>query len=121
MSSESANINSVLEWIGFNNNDDRKNIIENAFASFSEVLTSTKADISTLAQDISKSTATNGRINFGIKRIKRLQNFIHWVHDHKRTSMVPSIENITAETLLQSLDKSGLRAEVRFKMTEDSA
>ena len=121
MSLESAKINSVLEWIGFNHNDDRKSIIENAFASFSEVQSLNNGDISTLAKDFSSRTATNGRINFGIRRIKRLQNFVHWVHDHKRTSTVPSIENMTAETFIQSLETSGLRAEVRKKMIEDSA
>ena len=80
----------------------------------------TVKDITSLADDYSRRTANNGRINFGIKRIKRLQNLIHWGKDNYRTSLTPTIEDLTGEKFLMALETAGKRSEVRKKMIEDS-
>lgn len=117
---ETTQIKQILQWIGFTSADDRNNIASDAFSTYAEAASLTVKDITSLADDYSRRTANNGRINFGIKRIKRLQNLIHWVKDNYRTSLTPTIEDLTGEKFLMALETAGKRSEVRKKMIEDS-
>lgn len=87
-----AQVNHVLEWIGFSNNDNRRSIMNSAFSSLRELSSFKAKDISALEEDYSRRTSTGGKINFGIRIIKRMK------------------------TLVQA----GERAEVSKKMEDDS-
>ena len=100
---ETTQIKQILQWIGFTSADDRNNIASDAFSTYTETAILTVKEITSLSDDYSRRTSNNGRINFGIKRIKRLQNLIHWVKDNYRTSLTPTIEDLTGEKFLMAL------------------
>eukprot|EP00957_Ditylum_brightwellii_P003272 248588-Ditylum_brightwellii.AAC.1 len=50
-----------------------------SITTFSDIKTYTEKDITDMATDFAGRTAANGCINFGMRRIRRLKLFAHWV------------------------------------------
>ena len=74
-------IEQMLTWIGFNIQGNQTSIINDAFSTFSDIQALTEKDIKDLQESFARRTAQNDRINFGIRRTKRLKNMMHWVQD----------------------------------------
>ena len=60
----------ILDWIGFAQNADRSSIIQGAFEEYTDIQSLDEKDITELSDSFSRRTATNGRIDFGIRRTK---------------------------------------------------
>ena len=91
-------IGQMLTWIGFNNQGNRNSIINNAFSTFADIQDLTEKDITELSESFARRTAQNDRINFGIRRTKRLKHMMHWVQDFYRVSSTPSMAGLNENT-----------------------
>ena len=69
----------VLEWIGFQDPVQRTRITDDAFQCFADVLALNEKDILKLSTSFSRRTVANGKIDFGLRRTKKLTQFFHWV------------------------------------------
>ena len=109
-------IREILTWIGFQQAIERENIINDAFRSYDDIQALTVKDISDLNDTFGRRTATNGRINFGIRRTKKLKSMVHWSQDFKRISYTPSIAGLTETLFLKALLTASERADVREQL-----
>ena len=80
-----------LHWIGFSQQNQRQNIINDSLGSFSDILMLREKDITAMATEWAGRTSQNGRITFGVRRTKLLKGLTHWVQDLYRVSGVPHI------------------------------
>ena len=110
---EIEQIREILTWIGFQHAIERESIMNDAFRSYDDIQALTVKDISDLCDMFGKRTATNGRINFGIRRTKKLKSMVHWSQDFKRISYTPSIAGLTVALFLKVLLTASKRADVR--------
>ena len=67
----------VLEWIRFVDAGQRTHINDDVFQTFSDVIAMNKKDVTELSTSFTRRTATNGKIDFGIRRTKKLTHFLH--------------------------------------------
>ena len=74
-------IGDILTWIGFENQGNRTSIIDDDFSTYADIQTLTEKYITELSESFSRRTVQNDRINFGIRRTKRLKHMVHWVQD----------------------------------------
>ena len=111
----------VLEWIGFLDPAHRTRITDDAFQCYADVLSLNEKDILELSTSFSRRTVTNGKIDFGLRRTKKLTQFLHWVQDAARTSFVASTNGYVQASLLVALNHDGDRSDVRqqFKLRSD--
>ena len=79
-------IDSMLTWIGFNQQN-RTSIMNDAFTTYEDFKSLTEKDITYLSNSFARRTIQNDRINFGIRRTKRLKQMVHWVQDFYRVSL----------------------------------
>ena len=100
--SEQEQISQLLRWIGFSENQ-ANSIIEEGFDCFDDIMICTTSDISKLALSFQKRTATEGRINFGLKRTKRIKALLQWTRDFRRTDMEPNIDGLDQDRFLNQL------------------
>ena len=59
----------------------KDNMYDDSISSFSNLFTMNLDDIDTLAKYHVNRTLILGKLNFGIRRIKRLKALLHWVQD----------------------------------------
>ena len=60
-----------------------------------------------MARDFAGRNATGGnRINFGIRRTKKLIGLAHWVQDFYRVSKIPSIDELSQETFSTQINRA---------------
>ena len=102
-------IDQILEWIGFTDLAHRGRIIEDAFTTYADVQAMNEKDVTELSASFSRRTTTNGKIDFGIRRTKKLMQLLHWVQDAARTSYAPSITGYTQASLLRAFSIAGER------------
>ena len=82
---EDEQIAQSLEWIGFTENQ-AISIVDEGFDCFDDVMECSSNDISELALSFQKRTANEGRINFKLKRTKRIKALTQWTRDFRRTN-----------------------------------
>ena len=111
-------IREILTWIGFTIDANRTSIINDAFSEFSDIQSLTEKDITELSESFGRRTVTNGRIDFGIRRTKRLKFMMHWVQDFYRVSMIPTTDGLDQATFLTAITVAGQRADVRKQMKD---
>ena len=75
---EREEILQILHWIGFTIDDQKNNIYADSIGSYGDLYTLNNEDIDSMAKDYSGRAAANGKMNFGIRRIKKLKLVIHW-------------------------------------------
>ena len=102
----------ALEWIGFTDLGQRTRITYDAFQCFANVLTLNKKDVLELSTSFSRQTVANGKIDFGIRRMKKLIHFLHWVQDDARTLYTATTNGYVQATLLRALAGARERADV---------
>ena len=66
-------------------------------------------DISDMASEFSKCTLAQGRIVFGLGRIKKLTGVMHWVQDCYRAGDIPAHENFNVGVLFEALSRAQIR------------
>ena len=88
-------IKQVWYWISFRVAASHKEVIEDAFDLFNNVIMLMEKYISTMASYFSSPYQTNGRKNCGIRRIKYIIVFTNWVQDFYRVSGLPSIVGLS--------------------------
>ena len=77
-----AKVHQALQWIGFCNQAHRDSICEEAgFESLEDFVRLSEKDIREMADGYERCTQTQGRIPFGLRRIKLLIRVMHWVQD----------------------------------------
>ena len=77
-------MNEALGWIGFTSPAHRVSIIGEGFDTFVELARNTTREIADLSSRFSKRTVANGRINFGLRRTRRIKAMLYWGLDFQR-------------------------------------
>ena len=113
-------LNQILEWVGFPIGNERVNILQDAFTNYADIKSMKEKDVTELSTSFSRRTAANGKIDFGIRRTKKLMHLLHWVHDATRCSYSPSLDGYTQTSFLAALSVAGERADVRCQIKEKS-
>jgi hypothetical protein len=105
-------MNTILDWIGFDQQATRDRIREEGFETFADLATMKVKDVRNLAESYLRRTAADGRAIFGlVRRIRYMIGLIHWVQDFGRIGEEPTLEGIgNAEQYKAALDKAYQRA-----------
>ena len=107
-------MDTILEWIGFEQDATRARIREEGFETFADLATMKEKDIRDLAESYSRRTLADGRAIFGLRRIRNMIGLVHWVQDFGRIGEAPTLEGIDdAVTFRDTLDEAYQRADVR--------
>ena len=97
-----AKVHQALQWIGFGNQVHLDSICEEAgFESLEDFVGLSKTDIREMADGYKKHTQVQGRILFGLRRIKLLIGVMHWVQDQDRYYRNASTCDIVMPTSLE--------------------
>ena len=100
-------LDTVLTWIGFDQENTRNRIREEGFESFDDLVTMKEKDIRDLAESYGRRTIVDGRAIFGLRRIRYLIGLIHLVQDFARIGEIPSLDGIEdAATFKVALDSA---------------
>ena len=118
---ETETIRQILHWIGFNNTDNRTNLMNESIGTLDDVLSLNQKDVVSFNTDWSTRTAANGRFNIGTRRLKLLQEFVHWVQDFQRVSGKVSIVGLNQSTFLVQLRRALARADIRKNLMNNSS
>ena len=85
---EENQIKQILHWCGFRTTSQRNAIYGDSIQEYADLFTMSEGDSATIAKDYA-GRATVARINFGLRRIKKLKSVTHWTKDHRRVSDTP--------------------------------
>ena len=115
-----AKVHQALQWIGFGNQVHRDSICEEAgFESLEDSVRLSEKDIGEMADGYKKSTQVQGRIPFGLRRVKLLIGVMHWVQDQDRCYRSASTGDIAdANEFREIIDISIQRTALR-KVEDD--
>ena len=115
-------MDTMLTWVGFDQIATRIRICEEGFGSFDDLMPTMKEkDIRDLADSFGRRTVVDGRVTFGLRRIRYLIGLIQCVQDFARISKEPTIVGINdAIQFREALDEAFYRADVR-KIEKDQA
>lgn len=114
-------MDTILTWIGFDIAVTRERIQAEGFESFEDLKPMKEKDISDLSESYGRRTIADGRVIFGLRRIRYLIGLIHWVQDFGRVGGEPTIEGINNAAQFQAaLDEAFYRADVR-KVEKDQS
>jgi hypothetical protein len=81
----------ILKWCGFTKVQDRKDISQDGFQSFDDIMALTEKDITDLGKGFADRDT---KIIFGLQRTNRLKSMIHWIQDFERVSRIPSLVDL---------------------------
>ena len=76
-------------------------------------------DTDTMTKDHGDQPSTGGRINFGVRRIKKLKSFMHWTQDLRRISEFLIIKGISGVAFLAQMDRTNDRSRIPKKCQDD--
>ena len=99
----------VLQVIGFAEEEERASIMEAGLTDFEDFRYLVEKDIRDMADEFGKRTQANGRIVFGLGRVKKLIGVTHWVQDCFRASDVPNHAHFNLNVLYESLSLAQIR------------
>ena len=116
---EERQVKQMLHWSGFTTEGQKNAIYNDSIQSYDDLLNMSEKDVTDLAKDYS-ARSTAARINFGLRRIKKLKAIIHWVKDHRRTSTTPTIEGMNGTDFNSQLSRASQRAHIRKQIHDDS-
>ena len=104
---EANSIKHVTHWIGFVTSVQRTLVFNDSIGSWDDIRMFSEKDMNNMARDFAGRTATGGnRINFGIRRTKKLIGLAHWVQDFYRVSKTPSIDGLSQETFSTQIERA---------------
>jgi hypothetical protein len=96
----------LLNEIGFNQAEQRERIMEAGVAEYEDFRYLVEKDIRDMAEEFGKRTQPNGRIIFGLGRIKKLTAVMHWVKDCHRTNDIPDYNDFNQEALAEAQSRA---------------
>ena len=115
-------MDTILTWIGFNQQATRERLREEGLGSFNEIMPMKEKDIRDLAESHGRRTVADGRVIFGLRRIRYLIGLVHWVQDFRRVRMDPNIDGIDDGIVFcAALDEAYYRADVRKIAKDDQS
>ena len=79
-------LRSILNWIGFTSAPEHISITTNAFTMYDNLLSLKEKDITELSEAFSSRTTTNRKINFDVRRTKKMKWLVHWAQNFLRIS-----------------------------------
>jgi hypothetical protein len=107
-------MDTVLMWIGFDQEATRDRLRKEGFESFGDLATMKEKDIRDLAESYGRRTVADGRSIFGLRRIRYLIGLNHWVQDFARVGEEPTLAGIdNMASFREALDPAFYRADVR--------
>ena len=109
-----------LHWIGFRQNNQRQNIIDDSLGSFADIRMLSEKDITAMATEWAGRTPQNGRITFGVRRNKLLKGLTHCVHDFYRVSDIPHINKLDHNKFILQLQRALTREEIRSNIRDQT-
>jgi len=119
---EDDSIQQIIHWIGFITPIQRTTIFNDSIGSWDDIRIFSEKDMNNMARDFAGRTATGGgRINFGIRRTKKLIGLAHWVQDFYRVSNTPSIEGLSQVTFSTQLERALDRQRARERLIDQSS
>ena len=93
---------------------------DDSISSFRNLFTMNFDGVDTMAKDYVNRTLILGKLNFGIRRIKKLKALLHLAQDFSRISERPSVEGMTGDDFLMQLDRALERTKVWKHYRDDS-
>ena len=118
---DDAEIDTILEYCGFDDEAERESIAEDGFESYSDIKSLEIKDIGSLAKGFAERSAANGRIIFGLKRTNLLKATVNWVQDFGRISREPSLGDIEdADDFRAAIEIARQRAHIRQHNADES-
>ena len=93
---EEDQIKKVLHWCRFCSQAHKNTLYGDSIKLYSDLKNMSETDITVIAKDYSSRSGT-ARINFGLRRIKKLKAVIHWVKYHRRISSMASVERMSGD------------------------
>ena len=112
-------IKQSLHWIGFGTNSMKENLYNDLVSSFSDLFTMNFDDVDKMAKDDVNWALILGKLNFGIRRIKKLKALLHWAQEFRRILERPSIQVMTGDDFLMQLDRALERTKVWKQYRDD--
>ena len=107
-------MDTILTWIGFDQEATRVRLREEGFDSFEDVLIMKEKDVRDLAESYGRRTVADGRTIFGLRKTRYLIGLTHWVQDFARVGEEPTLHGIdNALQFRTALDDATTRADVR--------
>ena len=104
---EDNSIQKIIHWIGYTTTNQRTSVFNDSIGSWDDIQMFSEKDMNNMARDFAGRTPQgDGRINFGIKRTKKLIGLAHWVQDFYRVSNTPSIEGLSQVTFSTQLERA---------------
>ena len=116
---EEFQIKQSLHWIGFGTNSMKENLYNDSVSSFSDLFTMNFDDVDKMAKDDVNWALILGKLNFGIRRIKKLKALLHWAQEFRRILERPSIQVMTGDDFLMQLDRALERTKVWKQYRDD--
>ena len=96
---EDNSIQQIIHWIGFTTPNQRTSVFNDSIGSWDDIRMFSEKDMNNMARDFAgRAPQGGGRINFCIRRNKKLIGLAHWVRDFYRVSNTPSIEGLSQVT-----------------------
>ena len=95
----------VLQWLGFDDQDQRDSL-EGELTDLASMSDITYKDISELQSSYAKRTIAEGQIHFGMNRTKRLKSLIDWIHNLERIGETPHNDEHDEHSFLEALQQS---------------
>jgi hypothetical protein len=99
----------LLDVVGFHNPAERLRIIEAGLTDYEDFRYLVDKDIRDMAEEFAKRSAAQGRITFGLGRIKKLTGLMHWVQDCFRTNDDPNDMVFNEEALAEAQSRALIR------------
>lgn len=116
---EEIQIKQILHWAGFTTAAQKAAIYDDSIQEYGDLLNMSESDVTDLAKDYSSRSAAS-RINFGLRRIKKLKSIIHWTKDHRRISSTPNVEGMNGTAFHIELLRASQRAQICKQLHDDA-
>ena len=119
---EDNSIQQIIHWIGFTTPNQRTSVFNDSIGSWDDIRMFSEKDMNNMARDFAgRAPGLGGRINFGIRRTKKLIGLAHWVEDFYRVSNIPSIEGLSQVTFSTQLERALDRERARKRLIDQSS
>ena len=100
----------IMLHCGFNRRYNLKEISEDGFESFEDIMLLNEKYIVNISKEFSERTAANRRIILGFRRNNLLRKTMHWVQNLQRISRDTTIDGIEDKsTFKERIDASRVR------------
>ena len=109
----------VLIWIGFENDEDQKKVMEHFGEDLEDFIGMTEDDLTEEIKSLGNRRTAGERLHFGMKRALRFRSVLHWVQDCDRINELPSIDEFDQLSFLRALEVSMNRATIRKESVKD--